>query len=122
MKFRGADFFAYLVSDLQRSVAFYRDILGLTQTEYREEWQWAEFDCGNITLTLYGGATLPEVILGGRIALAVDDIHAAHQILKEQGVVILKGPYELSGCWHLEILDPDGNVIIIHRRKDKTVG
>jgi len=64
MKIRGADFCAYLVSDLKKSATFYRDILGLTQTEYREEWQWAEFDCGNVTLTLYGGVALPDVILG----------------------------------------------------------
>jgi len=36
MKIRGADFFAYLVSDLKRSAAFYRDTLGLPQTEYNE--------------------------------------------------------------------------------------
>jgi predicted enzyme related to lactoylglutathione lyase len=122
MKIRGADFFAYLVSDLKRSAAFYRDGLGLPQTEYKEEWQWAEFDCGNITLTLYGGTLLPEVVLGGRIALAVDDIHEAHQVLKGKGVEILKPPYELSGCWHLEILDPDKNMVILHQRKDGTAG
>lgn len=122
MKIRGADFFAYLVSDLPTSAAFYRNVLGLPQTEYKEEWQWAEFDCGNITLTLYGGAMLPEVVLGGRIALAVEDIHEAHRILKEKGAEILKPPYELSGCWHLEILDPDRNMIVLHQRKDGTAG
>ena len=122
MKIRGADFFAYLVSDLKRSAGFYRNTLGLSQTEYKEEWQWAEFDCGNATLTLYGGAKLPDVVLGGRIALSVDDIHEAHQTLKERGAEILKPPYELSGCWHLEILDPDRNMIIIHHRKDGTAG
>ena len=122
MKIRGADFFAYLVSDLKKSAAFYRDVLGLPQTEYKEEWQWAEFNCGNVTLTLYGGITLPDTVLGGRIALSVDDIHKAHRTLKERGVEILKPPYELSGCWHLEILDPDKNMIIIHHRKDGTTG
>jgi predicted enzyme related to lactoylglutathione lyase len=122
MKVRGADFFAYLVSDLTRSAAFYRDVLGLTQTEYREDWRWAEFDCGNITLTLYGGSELPEIVLGGRIALAVEDIHEAHRNLAEKNVPILRGPFELSGCWHLEILDPDRNMIILHQRKDGSVG
>lgn len=122
MKIRGADFIAYLVSDLKTSAAFYRDTLGLPQTEYKEDWQWAEFDCGNITLTLYGGAKLPEMVLGGRIALSVEDIHEAHQVLQQRGAAILKPPYELSGCWHLEILDPDRNMIIIHQRKDGTCG
>lgn len=122
MKIQGADFFAYLVSDLPASAAFYRDVLGLPQTEYREEWQWAEFDCGNITLTLYGGTALPDVVLGGRIAFAVEDIHAAHRVLKERGAAIFKPPHELTGCWHLEILDPDNNMIILHQRKDGTMG
>ncbi len=122
MKITGADFVAYLVSDLKAAAYFYRDILGLPQTEYKEEWQWAEFDCGNVTLTLYGGTALPDIILGGRIALAVDDIALAHEELTAKSVRILKPPFELSGCWHLEILDPDGNVIILHRRKDGSVG
>jgi predicted enzyme related to lactoylglutathione lyase len=117
MNIQGADFFAYLVSDLKRSDTIYRDVLGLPQTEYKEEWQWAEFDCGNITLTLYAGIPLPDVVWGGRIALSLEDIHEAHQVLKEKGAEILKPPYELSGCWHLEILDPDPNMIIIHHRK-----
>ena len=41
---------------------------------------------GIITLTLYGGVELPEVVLGGRIALAVDDIQKAHEELKGKGV------------------------------------
>ena len=123
MKILGADFVAYLVSDLDRAVAFYRDILGLPMEVYKKEWDWAEFDCGNITLTLYAGARLPDVVLGGRIALAVANIQAAYEELKARGDVrILKPPYELSYCWHLEILDPDANLVIIHQRKDGTVG
>lgn len=122
MKILGADFVAYLVSDLDRAVAFYRDVLGLTLTIHRTKWEWAEFDCGNITLTLYGGAQLPKQVLGGRIALVVEDIQAAHEELRRKQAAILKPPFELSGCWHLEILDPDANLIILHQRKDGTVG
>jgi predicted enzyme related to lactoylglutathione lyase len=122
MKIKGADFVVYLVSDLKKAAAFYRDVLELPQTEYKKDWDWAEFDCGNITLTLFSGAVLPEIVLGGRIALAVDDIHAAHEELKEKGVDVVKPPYELSGCWMLEILDPDRNMVFIHKRKDESVG
>ncbi len=75
-----------------------------------------------MTLTLYGGETLPAVVLGGRVALAVDDIHEAHRALIARHAEILKPPYELAGCWHLEILDPDRNVVILHQRKDGSVG
>jgi len=122
MKVLGTDFVAYQVSDLDRAVAFYRDILGLHMEVCKKEWDWAEFNCGNITLTLYGGAKLPEWVPGGRIALAVADVHAAYAELKQKDIRILKPPYELSYCWHLEILDPDANLVIIHQRKDGTVG
>lgn len=35
-------------------------------------------------------------------------------------VKVKRSLHELSTCWHLEILDPDGNVVILHKRKDGT--
>jgi predicted enzyme related to lactoylglutathione lyase len=122
MKITGTDFVMYLVSDVARAASFYRDVLGLRQTTYAEEWKWAEFDCGNVTLALKGGEKLPEVITGGRIALAVDDIHKAHAELKERGVRIVSEPRDYSVCWAMEVLDPDGNLVILHKRADGTVG
>jgi predicted enzyme related to lactoylglutathione lyase len=122
MKIRGTDFVMYPVSDLARAASFYRDILGLPQEVYSEEWKWAEFNCGNITLALKAGETLPEVIAGGRIALAVDDIHAAHQEMQKRGVRVVSEPHDYSVCWAMEILDPDGNLVILHKRADGTSG
>ena len=122
MKVRGADFIMYPVSDLARSARFYRDILGLAQGVYSEEWKWAEFDCGNVTLGLKGGEELPGRVVGGRIALAVDDIHAAHELMKSHSVQILSEPKDYSCCWAMEIADPDGNVVILHHRTDGSFG
>jgi len=122
MKIRGTDFVMYLVSDLARAAAFYRDVLGLTQEVYSAEWQWAEFNCGNITLALKGGEKLPEVVTGGQIALAVDDVYAAHEELKKMGVRIVSEPQDYSGCWAMKILDPDGNTVVLHKRANGTYG
>ena len=122
MKIRGTDFVMYLVSDLTRAATFYRDVLGLPQEVYSEEWKWAEFDCGNITLALKAGEKLPEVITGGRIALAVDDIHAAHEEMKRRDVRIASEPRDYTVCWAMQILDPDGNLVILHKRADGTFG
>lgn len=122
MRIRGTDFVMYLVSDLARAASFYRDILGLRQDVYSEEWKWAEFDCGNITLALKAGEKLPEVTTGGRIALAVDDIHAAHDDMKKRGARIVSEPHDYSVCCAMEILDPDGNLVILHKRADGTFG
>jgi catechol 2,3-dioxygenase-like lactoylglutathione lyase family enzyme len=122
MKIRGTDFVISQVSDLARAAAFYRAVLGLTQELYSEEWQWAEFNCGNVTLSLHGGQTLPVQIVGGRIALAVDDVFAACAELKSKGVRFESEPTDYSVCHAAVILDPDGNALILHKRADGTFG
>jgi predicted enzyme related to lactoylglutathione lyase len=122
MKIRGTDFVMYQVSDLGTAARFYREILGLPQEVYSEEWKWAEFNCGNVTLSLHGGVKLPKEITGGRIALAVEDIHAADAELKSKGARVLSGPTDYSVCWAMEVLDPDGNTVILHQRADGTFG
>jgi predicted enzyme related to lactoylglutathione lyase len=122
MKIRGIDFVMYPVSDLARAAGFYRDVLGLSQEVYSDEWQWAEFNCGNLTLALKGGEKPSETAVQGHVALAVDDIHAAHEELKKKGVRIMSEPEDYSVCWAMKILDPDGNVVLLHQRADGTVG
>ena len=122
MRIRGTDFVMYPVSDLARAASFYRDVLGLPQAVYSDEWKWAEFDCGNVTLALKAGETLPEVITGGRIALAVEDIHAAADEMKKRGIRMVSEPRDYSVCWAMEVLDPDGNTVILHKRADGTCG
>ncbi len=122
MNIRGTDFVMYQVSDLAAAARFYRDVLGLPQEMYNEEWHWAEFNCGNVTLSLHGGVTRPEVTSGGRIALAVKDIHAVFEELKQKGARISKEPCDFKVCWAMEVLDPDGNTVILHQRADGTFG
>jgi predicted enzyme related to lactoylglutathione lyase len=122
MKIRGVDFVMYPVTDLARAADFYRDILGLPQEVYSAEWQWAEFNCGNVTLALLGGQKLPKTFSGGRIALAVEDVDEAQRKLAAEGVRIVKEPQDYGVCQAMEILDPDGNHVILHRRADGTFG
>lgn len=122
MKTYGVDFVMYQVSDLARAAAFYRETLGLPQTTYSEEWKWAEFDCGNITLALNGGVKLPEAVAGGHIALAVDDVFVAAAELKARGVRFATEPTDYSVCKAAAILDPDGNTVLLHRRANGTFG
>lgn len=112
----------FLVSDLGKAVAFYHDTLELPCEIYSEEYQWAEFDCGNVTLSLKGNSVQQAGKAAGRIALAVEDIFAACEELKEKGILIEKEPVDNGVCWHLEVLDPDGNLIILHRRNDGSFG
>lgn len=84
MKIRGTDFVMYVVSDLPRAAAFYRDTLGLAQEIYSEGDQWAEFNCGNVTLALKGGEKLTPGSTGNCVALPMDDIHATVRELRKK--------------------------------------
>ncbi len=112
----------FQVTDLARAAGFYRETLGLTQEMYNEELQWAEFDCGNVTLSLHGGIELAGGMAGGRIALAVEDVQAACAELTSKGARILGEPVDYGVCRAVEVPDPDGNLVILHRRADGTFG
>lgn len=122
MKIRGTDFVMFQVSDLAAAARFYRETLGLPQEVYSEESQWAEFHCGNVTLSLHGGIKLPGATGGGRVALAVEDIHAAYNELREKGGSVVSEPRNYEVCWAMEVRDPDGNTVILHQRADGTCG
>jgi predicted enzyme related to lactoylglutathione lyase len=122
MKIRGMDFVMYQVSELAHAARFYREVLGLPQEIYSEQYQWAEFNCGNLTLALHGGMPPSDTISGGCIALAVDNIPAAYDELKRAGARVPAPPSDHGVCRHLDVLDPDGNRIILHQRADGTFG
>ena len=122
MKVRGTDFVMFQVTDLARVARFYRETLGLTQEVYDEKSQWAEFDCGNVTLSLHGGIKLAGGMAGGRIALAVEDVEAACAELKGKGVRAVSEPVDYGVCRAAEVRDPDGNLVILHRRADGSFG
>lgn len=122
MKIRGVDFIMYRVSNLGRAVAFYRDELGLTLEMQNSQHQWAEFDCGNVTLSLFGGSDTTPVGSAARVALAVEDIDDAWARLTAHGVRMGGQPQDWGVCKSLQVFDPDGNAILLHERADGTFG
>ncbi len=122
MHIRGTDFVMFDVSDLARAVGFYRDVLGLECEIDSAEYQWAEFNCGNVTLSLKGRALADGVRGGGRIALAVEDMVSTFEELKRKDASLGSAPVDNGCCWHLEVRDPDGNLVILHKRADGSFG
>ena len=111
----------FQVSDLAIAARFYRETLGLPQEVFNEEWQWAEFNCGNVTLGLHGNAKPPGSSSTARIALAVENVQAAWNELKQRGVPV-GDPQDFKVCQAVEVQDPDGNTVILHHRADGTFG
>ncbi len=117
---RAVDFALYHVADLDRALAFYRDVLGLPEGE---RWKkWVEVEAPNLTIALALLDSTPEKPALSAIALAVDDVDGSVEKLRAAGVTILHGPDDDPVCRHASIADPDGNVIWLHARKDGTAG
>lgn len=100
------------VSDMARSVAFYRDILGLPLRF--ESPEWTEFETTGNTLALHvgdGPATPSQrTVPAGQCQLgfSVDDINAFHQEMIAKGVTCLQPPEEEDFGRLAEYADPDG--------------
>lgn len=122
MQVKGVDFVVYHVSDYQKSLAFYRDTLGLKLTEEYGGY-WAEFDAGNVTLAISSHDFISvEKRTGATAALAVAEVKEAVEELRGKGVKIVSEPEETGVCTIAAVNDPDNNTIILHQRKDGTAG
>jgi lactoylglutathione lyase len=110
----GVDLFGYFTSDPQRSIAFYRDVLGLAPTDINAEGRGAEFTLADGTT--FGVYRPDEPKSGAAVMFAVSDIHAALPRLRERGAQ-LSEPQESPVCFMSVGVDPDGNTVIIHQRK-----
>ena len=114
---RRVDYVIHYVESLRRSVAFYRDVIGL---RVRIEGDgYVEFDMENTKFSLFERSKLPELIgreAGnapcGEIGFLIDDVDAEAERLRGLGAEILSGPVDRP--WRertLHIADPDGNII-----------
>lgn len=121
MKVRAIDFIVTVVSDADRAKAFYEGVLGLKSTGFGDE-NWIEFDTHPVSFGLDAAPLITESPSKTAVALAVDDVAAAVEELRQKGVTILAEPFESPVCFVAVIADPDGNPIYLHKRKDGTVG
>ena len=122
MKITEIAFVCYAVSGLKSARPFYEGILGLKPTlEYvgpDGDMGMVEYDLGGGTFAIGCGA--PMFKPGGNkvaVALEVDDFAAAVKHLREHAVKFLMEPMDNRPCQMALIADPDGNPIMMHKRK-----
>ncbi len=120
MRVRAIDFVVVNVSDLESSKRFYRDTLGMDFPIWEDGPFWQEFDSPPVAFALRQDKRSPG--LNAAIALAVEDVPAAIDELRAKGVTVLSEPREHNVCISAMIQDPDGNLLLIHQRKDGTAG
>jgi catechol 2,3-dioxygenase-like lactoylglutathione lyase family enzyme len=100
----------YRVSDLEAARAFYRDVLGFTETFVDKGERWASLDRGTTEIAIgEGGVDQGEE---GQVATVdVDDVKAERERLDQAGVEV-GTVLELHGAMRLlDVFDPDGNRI-----------
>ncbi len=109
----GVDFVSVPTRDVARAVAFYRDVLGLAESKYVE----GEVETSNVTLGFWNRERDGEEFVpsSAGIALRVADVRSACREFEVAGGEVVG--VEDTGVCHMGFCkDPDGNVLIFHRR------
>lgn len=103
------------VSDLERAVAFYRDVLGM-KFLFQAPPGLAFFDCGGVRLMLDVPAKEQDNSYASIIYYKVEDLPTAFETLKARGVIFEQAPELVAKMpdhelWMAFLKDPDGNML-----------
>ncbi len=105
------------VHDLDRAIAFYRDVLGMTFL-FQAPPNMAFFDCNGIRLML-GVADRPELDHPASIIYyKVDDIERVYEIFKARGAEFVVKPHLVApmptyDLWLADFRDSEGNLLAL---------
>jgi predicted enzyme related to lactoylglutathione lyase len=114
----GVDFVALPTHDVRASVDFYGETLGLRRSAYIPERNYAEFETGNLTLSIIDAEKmgLQHNPLRHEIALHVNDVQAARETLEARGVAFKGETFDTGVCHMAFFDDPQGNALMLHHR------
>ena len=110
-------FVAIAVSDKERARKFYQGTLELQPARTQMDGAWVEYDLGTTTIGVGSHPAWRPSRDGTTVAFEVGDFDAAYRTLKERGVEFDIEKTETPVCWMAQFRDPDGNKLVIHKRK-----
>jgi predicted enzyme related to lactoylglutathione lyase len=116
---REVAFVAIAVTDTERARKFYQETLGLKPAITAMEGAWIEYEIGGTTIGVGCHPDWKPSREGTSVAFEVDDMDAVIARLKKDGVEFEMEKFETPVCWMAVIHDPDGNRLLVHRRKTK---
>jgi predicted enzyme related to lactoylglutathione lyase len=114
----GVDFAPVPTRDLETAVHFYGEVLGLRRSAYNPERHYAEFEPGDVTLSVYESRSmgLEYAANTNAYALHVEDVAAARAELESRGVEFQGDTFDTGVCHMAFFADPDGNPLMLHHR------
>jgi predicted enzyme related to lactoylglutathione lyase len=114
----GVDFVGIPARDLAAAAAFYGETLGLPRSAYNEERNYAEFETGNLTLSVYNAERmgLGHHVNANPVALHVDDVETTRRQLERRGVSFHGETIDTGVCHMALFADPEGNALMLHHR------
>jgi predicted enzyme related to lactoylglutathione lyase len=114
----GVDFVGMPTRDLETAMEFYGAKLGLPRSAYVKERNYAEFETGNLTLSVFDaeGFGLEHKVNPNALGLHVDDVARARAELEARGVQFAGDVLDTGVCHMAFFTDPDGNALMLHHR------
>jgi predicted enzyme related to lactoylglutathione lyase len=115
---QGVDFVALPTHDVLRAVEFYGETLQLPRSVLDENRHYAEFETGNLTLSIIDAEKmgLQHHVQRHEVALHVQDVQAARATLEARGVQFRGETFDTGVCHMAFFNDPDGNALMLHHR------
>jgi predicted enzyme related to lactoylglutathione lyase len=112
------DFVGVPTKDLEAAVEFYGSTLGLPRSVYMKERNYAEFETGNVTLSVFNPQEfgLEHHTNPNAMALHVEDVARARAELEGRGVQFNGDILDTGVCHMAFFSDPDGNAMMLHHR------
>jgi catechol 2,3-dioxygenase-like lactoylglutathione lyase family enzyme len=101
----------FVVSDMAKSVAYYRDALGFDVTfEYGQPPFYACLCRDEVALHLLAASKTKQLPGHGGVCVFVKDVDAVHTELVERGAKVIKPPQDYDyGMRDFDLVDLDGN-------------
>ena len=114
----GVDFVSLPTRDIAAAKAFYAETLGLRCSVDMPDRGFAEFETGNLTLSVVNLEPMgrPHDPNPNPVALHVDDVATARATLEDRGVEFMGDILDTGVCHMAFFRDPDGNALMLHHR------
>jgi catechol 2,3-dioxygenase-like lactoylglutathione lyase family enzyme len=124
LKLTGLDHIVLCVRDVERTIAFYRELLGMEPREERPG-KWSLHFGGN-KISLQDATANPEIAretapgTGNFCVLTEEPVDRFVSVLRERGIEIVAGPDQRDGATgrirSVYFRDPDGNLVEVSNR------